>query len=272
MNAVLFPKGGKMNRQNLVLASLFLLTIFAIPYTVFAITYGNPASSVAEGKFAVGLAISEIERELVEKFSIQFRALGQNFSVSDSEVEKLEFSRQTIVASFGVTDSSLIQFAFGELAIKGDNDFKGDEIGFSYRQRIGENGEKTKFGLLFSFRSALLEDKDKFSEIDVSQVDFGFGVGSQTSDVVSIFGNVLFSTLSGTQKFNSTGLAAASAEASLLVGFPVVFTSAELEFEEDSAIGLVVGAEIKPSESVFVIFEMHALFESGFGLAINFVF
>lgn len=261
-----------MNRKNLALASLFLLTIFAIPYTVFAITYGNPSSSVGEGKFAVGLAVSEIKREFVEKLSISFTALGQNFSVSDSEVEKEEFSRQTIVASFGVSDSSTIQFAFGNIAIKGDDDLKGAEFSFSYRQRIGENGEKTDFGLLFSFRSAQLEDKDRFLEFDLSQLDLGFGVGSKTSETVSIFGTVLFSTVSGTLDFTLAGLAAVSEGASAELGVPVVVDSAKLEFEEDSAIGLVVGAEIKPSETVFVIFEIHAMFESGFGLAINFVF
>ena len=261
-----------MNRKNLVLASLFILPFFAVPGRAIAITYGNPASPIGEGKFAVGLATSEIKREFVEKFSAEFRALGQNLSASDSEVVKEEFSRQTIVASFGVSDSSTIQLAFGNIAIKGEDDLKGDEFGLLYRQRIGENGEKTNFGILFSYRSAQMEDKVKFLELDLSQIDLGFGIGSETSEVVTVFGTVLFSTVSGTLDFTSAGLAALSAATSAEAGVPVVVDSAKLEFEEDSAIGLVVGAEIKPSESVFVIFEMHALFETGFGLAINFVF
>ena len=261
-----------MNRKNLVLVSLFILPFFAVPGSAIAITYGNSASQIGEGKFSVGLAISEIEREFVENFSVEFRVLGQSFSASDTEVAKEEFSRETIVTGFGVTDSSTIQLAFGNIAIKGEDDLKGDEFGLSYRQRIGENSEKTNFGLLFSYRSAQLEDKDKFLEFDLSQIDLGFVVGSKTSDVVTVFGTILYSTVSGTLKATTRGLDVLSAETSVEVRVPVEVTLLQLEFEEDSAIGLVVGAEIKPSESVFVIFEMHALFESGFGLAVNFVF
>lgn len=238
------------SKTFLVVVSALYLGL--LPTKASAFTYGNPNTLAEIGKFYVGVAVSEFKR----KFDISTDIKTSIGDVSFSDTAKLEISRQLLILGFGFTDNSTLEFSLGNMALEDEDgtEVDGNEFGVLFRI----------LGFIASIRRA--DQENEFFEGDFTQIDLGYGFTKEIQDKFSLYGILLFSKISGDLEANSAFLSELSAELTFLFGFPVTATSTTQEFDEDTALGFVGGFDFNPEENLSIAFEIHALFETGFGL------
>ena len=225
-----------------------------LPASAAASNIGNPAVRTEIGSIYVGASVSENSRDFDVTLSVTTDVVGSG-SASDSG--KLDITRQYFLVGFSIGENSAAEISLGKLILEdeGGGELEGNEYGFLF----------THQGFLASMTVASVENE--YWEGNFIQVNFGYMFSKDLENNVRLFGGPLFSKI--TSEFDATqyNLDDASAYYSWWFGFPVVVTSATLEFEEDSVIGGILGLSISPSESMSISFEVHALFETGFGLS-----
>lgn len=227
-------------------AVIGLLFLGIYPNSTYAFTYGNPTRTLEPGAFYAGLAVSEMER----KFDATLSLSTTTASASATAEEKIDISETIIVLGFGVSEDVLIEVSFGNVSLtdSGGGEIDGNEFGGLFLRK----------GLLISLRQGDVDNSNWVG--DFSQMDVGYGISKEAGENSSMYGIVLFSKASSSLTATSSSLS----EGSAVLG--VTLTSATLEFEEESAIGVVGGFEYQPSEDIALSFEIHGLFETGFGL------
>ncbi len=225
-----------------------------IPTSSFSFNIGNPAVRTEIGSIYVGASVSENSRDFDVTISVTTDVVGSG-SASDSS--KQDLTRQYFLVGFSIGENSAAEISFGKLKLEdeGGGEIEGNEFGFLF----------THQGFVASMTVASLENEWWVGNF--TQVNFGYIFSKDMENNVRMFGGPLFSKI--TSEFDATqyNLDDASAYYSWWFGFPVVVTSATLEFEEESVIGGILGLNISPSETMSISFEVHALFETGFGLS-----
>lgn len=225
-----------------------------LPSVAIALNIGNPAVRTEIGTFYVGASVSENSRDFDITFNVSTDVVG---SGSASGSGKLDITRQYFLVGFSIGENSAAEISFGKLILEDEDggELEGNEYGFLF----------THQGFIASMTVATVENI--WWEGNFTQVNFGYMFSKDLENNLRLFGGPLFSKVSSELNATQLNLDDGSAYYSWWFGFPVVVTSATLEFEEDSVIGGILGLNINPSESMSVSFEVHALFETGFGLS-----
>jgi len=236
------------------LAGLLLAGWLALPANALAITYGNPAQLEKRGEFYAGLSLFETERK-TDAISKLNSSIGPD-QLKESIVWKL--SGQYGVLGYWIADHTAVEFAAGNFSIESERgaEYAGNSYGLVFRSQ----------GILAAFHQGVLEDDDGYWEGDFKQIDLGYGISGSISEKADIYGAIIFSKFSAELDATDKNLAESSALVSAYYGFPITISSYSGEIEEDSTFGFAVGVELNPTENIRVSFEMHAMFETGFGL------
>ncbi len=211
-----------------------LIALVAWGSPAFANVYGNPVPALKKGQMSAGLALEQFERDY------------KGYASGD-----MDFDRETLLFSYGVSDSGVARVAFGTFEITTPDKYDGNEYGISYRHRFGEPGKDLKKAFFFSYRTATGDGTSGGIKVDMdlTQMDIGAGVSKVTGETLSIFGGLVYS------KF----------DAELTTGF------VSGDFDADKNIGIFGGFEMKFEENMFLALEIHAMFESGIGLMFQYV-
>ena len=148
-----------------------------------ATLYGPPVPDIKEGAFAVGVALSDISRDI--------RGSG-------GEVGSNDYSRETLFGDYGFSEKSLLRL---ELGTADFGRFRGTEIAVGYHREVGEpstvgeNDLPLRKGVFVSLRTATLSVGG--ADADFFQIDLGAGGQLGLNDTFSIYFSGVFSRLEG---------------------------------------------------------------------------
>lgn len=215
------------------IAATALVAVWALPLQ--ANPYGNPVPPLEGGETAIGVAASQMTRDIF---------------IEDNGTQSTDISRVTGSFNFGFAGRKRLQLGLASVtATPEDFDtFSGGEGVISYRQQMGSpidaGGLALAPGLLVSLRGGTIEDD--VGGIDYYQFDLGVGGSAALSQALDAYGGVVYSEIAGTRWFNEFD------------------TEQSVESEEN--VGLFAGVGIAASPGLEIDAELHLIHEFGFAL------
>lgn len=222
-----------------------LIALFALVPAAQAITYRNPAPSIAQGQFALGIFAERIERDT---------------EAGTAPSRDTEFGQLGLSADYGLFPGGALGLSAAAVTFKpklgtrprtGEGSLDGMESGLFYRHNLS-GGEPlagaspfsgVQFGVLAAVHRGMV-DNDA-TELHYTRVDLGFGAATPLGGPLVLYGGLVASDLQGDQ----TDLA----------------TDQEVSVAAESKAGLFVGAEVLAGKGVLAGVEIHG--GSDMGLA-----
>lgn len=214
---------------------LLICSIFVTTYSS-AVTYKNPVTNTKSSQNYLGIAYTQISRDLTSE------------GLGTGEVDETLFAASYI---FGLVDSSVeIRLGLDDItSTQGDaGSSSGIQYGIVYRKNMSLiEGENLKSGFFASFQGASVSDGDTDSDYYVYEI--GAGVSKRLDAGMNLYGGTVLSILQGS-----------------------IYGYYTYDFEGVDTVGFFAGIDKTLSNDVKVGVELNMIHQTGFSLFAEFPF